>query len=331
MASFSAVLASLLLLFVAFHVAPISSLSCSAQWQCTSVSDDYNYVACVDGQCTCLTSNGFVGSANETDHCRCVSPRSVSWSGSTPYCISYPLCASAQVAEDRVTKLKAKVALVYDNLVYPTASAILSGQVSVTDLFAANTKGRIDPVGTFDNYATLTEYYYGLAATVAKRVTSVDIIDLFGAGNEVFVRVNIFFEYWDGVTPPQNLTQSGRLLFDDDDLISSVDLIIHNLGKASPPPDVPTTEVICGILQQTCPPEMDPTGYYANFTDCFDFWTTQIPAGSFGEAASNSVACRIIHALLTPFNPEVHCPHAGKTGGGKCIDTPYDSYYLTSY
>lgn len=314
-----------------------SAVSCSAKYECSAVSTDYNYVDCVDHTCECLTANGFIGSATAVDKCRCDSSRSVYWKDSAAYCISYPVCAASEVAEDRTSILMTKTAQVYKNLVYPTATEILAGTVSVADIFSPNTRGRIDPLGTFDSYSTLVEYFYVLASSPSSRITSIDVIDLFGSGDEVFIRANVLFEFWDGVTPSYNLTQSGRYLFDENNLIISTDLIIHNLGLATNPPiaaHASEIESVCGLLTvspATCPESMDPSGYYTNFTDCVNFLTNDVPFGSFDQSFSNSVVCRLIHTLLTVFDPVVHCPHAGKTGGGKCIDVPYKNYYLVNY
>lgn len=332
----SAVLFVLLLVLLFVVGTDAGSVSCTEQYECAFVSFDYNYVVCVNNTCQCATANGFAGSAVSTDKCRCNSPLGVYYQGSTPYCISYPQCAASEVAADRIRILNSKVTQVYTNLVYPLAPAILAGEVSVADIFGPNARGRIDPLGTFDTYATLVEYFYVLAFTSTGRVISVDFVDLFGVGNEVFVRVNILFENFDG-TGAYNLTQSGRYVFDENNLILSTDLIIHNLGKASNPPllgQPSEIAAVCTVLTvnpATCPPAMDPTGYYANYTDCVNFLTNEVPFGTFDQSFSNSVACRLIHTLLTVYDPVVHCPHAGKTGGGKCIDVPYNVYYDVSY
>jgi len=215
----------------------------------------------------------------------------------------------------------------------------------VYDLFANNTKGRVDPVGTFDNFQLLTEYFYALAANPQNRITYIDVLDLFGEGNEVFIKVNVFFSAVNpNNTKPFNLTQSGRYFFNDDDLIEKVDVTIHYLGKNSNPPinrAVYTPQQnnnIFGICYTvlvnpgTClqVASLDPEGAYANVTDCVTFMN-QIPYGTWDDAEANSVVCRQLHTLLTAFDPVTHCPHVGKTGGGKCVDWPYSEYALADY
>lgn len=42
------------------------------------------------------------------------------------------------------------------------------------------------------------------------------------------------------------------------------------------------------------------------------------------EYALCAVHCRFFHARYVDISPEVHCPHIGPTGGGKCAeDLPY--------
>jgi len=233
---------------------------------------------------------------------------------------------------------------VYTNLIYPTSTEILAGILNVTDLFAADVVGRVDPVGTFDSFKLLTEYFYALAANPANFISSVDFIDLFGVGNEVYVRVNVFFQAVNpNTTLSFNLTQSGRYIFDDNDLISSADVIIHYLGKRSNPVEnrpVYTDqqneliEEVCYTLMVspgTCTnPVLDPTGHYANVTDCITFMT-EINYGTWDDAQANSFVCRQLHTLLTYFDPVTHCPHTGKTGGGKCVDWDYPEYFAESY
>jgi len=233
---------------------------------------------------------------------------------------------------------------VYTNLIYPTSTYILAGAMTVTDLFANDTRGRVDPVGTFENFKLLTEYFYALAANPDNRITSIDINDLFGQGNEVFVRVNVFFEAVNPNTSKSfNLTQSGRYLFNDDDLIESVDVVIHYLGKTSNPPEIagPYSPQQMNLIQGICytlttspgtcsNPALDPEGHYTSITDCMTYFMS-IPYGTWDDAQANSVVCRQLHTILTYFDPVTHCVHTGKTGGGKCVDWPYEAYATEAY
>lgn len=63
-------------------------ITCSARWQCASVSMDYNYVDCVNGRCACMPT--FAGSGTPEDKCRC-DKVGVFWDA-VPYCLANKQC-----------------------------------------------------------------------------------------------------------------------------------------------------------------------------------------------------------------------------------------------
>eukprot|EP01097_Dermamoeba_algensis_P006559 TRINITY_DN40_c0_g2_i2.p1 TRINITY_DN40_c0_g2~~TRINITY_DN40_c0_g2_i2.p1 ORF type:complete len:318 (+),score=77.06 TRINITY_DN40_c0_g2_i2:189-1142(+) len=76
-----------------YLIAPVSAKSCTAQWECSEVGD-YNYVKCgSSGTCECLSQQGFIGTAQPSDKCRC--DKSVFWQNGLAYCID--LVESAQL------------------------------------------------------------------------------------------------------------------------------------------------------------------------------------------------------------------------------------------
>ena len=88
---------------------------------------------------------------------------------------------------------------------------------------------------------------------------------------------------------------------------------------------------VCGVLTEgvagrpaTCP------GEYTSLADCVDFMHS-IPYGSWDRANSNTAVCRQLHTLLAPYRPDIHCPHAGKTGGMMCVDFTYESFFDTEF
>lgn len=56
-----------------------------------------------------------------------------------------------------------------------------------------------------------------------------------------------------------------------------------------------------------------------------------IPWGTRDRNNADSTACRQVHSTLTIWNPTVHCPHTGPSGGGACIEFSYQSYYNQDY
>jgi len=302
-----------------------------------------------------LSANGFNGTATTTDKCRCdysvnwggspsqpyciqcTAPRAIQYYQGMPYCVSPPECQTLEQASDRNTILSNKVNQVYQRLIYPTPLLIMSGQQNVFDLFDINVKGRVSPVGSFDNFTAVEEYFYGLGAS--SQITKITMQKLTVTGNYVSVWVIIFFDGTSTGQASYNLTQTGFFTFNSNNLISSVDLDILNLGWALDG-DTLTNNAsrqaiineVCGALvgvpghPGTCPPADDPLGHYSSIGDCQTFMNS-IPFGTWAHANSNSVICRQLHTILTVFRPTVHCPHTGKTGGGKCVDTPYSSFY----
>jgi len=332
----------------------IYGLACTAQYQCSSVSIDYNFVTCVNGQCTCLTANGFNGTATTSDKCRCDytlawgttqpyckvcnPPRQIQYYQGNPYCVNPPECEQLETTSDTNAIRLAKVETVYNLLRYPTPLAVIAGRISVSDLFAPAVKGRVSPVGSFDDYTAVEEYFYGLGAS--SMITSVTMKKIAILGNEVAVWVVLFFDNSAKGSPSYNLTQTGFFTFDSNNLISSVDLDILNLGWAldgDSATNATTRDAninkICTTLTVSpgfCPQVDDPAGYYTSFSDCVNFMHS-IPYGTWAHANSNTVICRTLHTLLTAFRPAVHCPHTGKTGGMKCVDTPYSSFYAEDF
>lgn len=348
--SLSSLIPILLLALVSFSSALPADCSetprtCTADWQCSSsspnsITNDYNFIKCVSGVCKCRSELGIVGSALPSDKCRCPSPKTVTWQSGKPYCLAFDECAVEDQAEQKVELQKYKIRTLYEYLIAPTPMAILTGQLSLDDIFASNARGRIDPVGVFEDSHSLIEYYFGLSASPDSYVIDVDLVDLFGVGDEVFVRVNILFQYANPAYGQFNLTQSGRYTFNNQSLIQSTDLIIHNLGQVFDPSvqfdQAGTIAKVCGLLTVTpgvCPLDVDPEGF-ANFNECYEFMSS-IKFGTFYNLRENSVVCRFLHAILSIYNPIYHCPHTNSAGGLpghlKCVDKSISDYYSSTY
>lgn len=70
----------------------IMAVPCTEQWECLSVSDNFNYVSCIDGDCECLSENGFLGNASSSNKCSCDEQLHWNSTTSTPYCFSLDKC-----------------------------------------------------------------------------------------------------------------------------------------------------------------------------------------------------------------------------------------------
>jgi len=252
--------------------------------------------------------------------------------------------------QTREELLKSKVQFIYNHTIYPLNVGVLTGQTSIKDIFDSNVQGRFDPIGSFEGITEVSEYFFAIGATPSPRGISVVYDYLFASKNQVFVKVNVlvasaqpYNESYDPATQTYdydyedplyfNFTQQGVYTFNDKDLIQATDLISRPFGRVLDPQTPKRRESVINRLcynlvvnPAKCNSTTDPQGYYSSFADCVQFMKS-IDYGSWDLVASNSVTCRLFHSILTVTDPVLHCPHTGRTGGGKCIDYPYESYY----
>lgn len=321
------------------------SLSCTSQYQCSTVTQNYNYVACIGGVCQCLTANGFDGNASVSDQCRCDAPSSIYYQATSPYCIRFSDAAAAKVEAAKIEHQKTIVDLVYQSLVWPTPATIMSalvqGQPTLIGSYIANdAKGRVDPLGKFVGHDGVVEYFYGTVATAAQRVSKSTRKKLVSNGNIVAADYVMTFETWNNgvMVNSHNLSQSGTFTFNENGLIQSMDLIIHNLAAQSGAKTAKSPEnigLICYLIMNVagCNSTYDPEGYYTSIEECYHYIGDVYPYGTWDNLYfnGNSSSCRYFHALLSIARPQIHCSHSGRTGGHKCVDHPYDGYFLEDF
>jgi len=220
----------------------------------------------------------------------------------------------------------------YEGLISPHALEIVEAGVYPPGIFSANASGRITPVGSFTDAIGSFEYFYGLASHFIFIETT--IVTLIAKANLVALRVDLTIDMTaSGVGfGLLNLTQEGFITFDEDNLITSYDLVILRLGEAFDPMITPEAEVetiyeICEVEAEFC------TGanqQYPSLDACIAY-ISAITYGTWDNASSNTTVCRELHSLLVPLRPDYHCPHIGPTGGGACVDTPYDEFYQQNF
>eukprot|EP00198_Chlamydomonas_reinhardtii_P012913 XP_001702250.1 predicted protein [Chlamydomonas reinhardtii] len=81
---------------------------------------------------------------------------------------------------------------------------------------------------------------------------------------------------------------------------------------------------VCGGVQYLC------TGanqQFANYTACATFMQS-IPLGTSASLDQSNVLCRRLHLNLAAIDPNLHCPHVGPSGGGKCTNKGVESQFL---
>lgn len=324
---------------LALFFATVASVSCTAPWQCSDVTLDYNYASCVNGACACKSNLGFDGSATPSDKCRCDVSKSIIWKNNVPYCIDLQEGVNADNAKQRCTILKNKVNTIYTNLAKTKAIAIAIDPSLVYDIFnPAGTKGKVEPLGRFDDDAFIRYFYALLAGTNAIAFYPIEVVC---QGNTVAVRYDILVNSTDGFPAGVfNYTEVGFFYFDQNNLVVAADLALQQLGQLN---DFPAflqpfiVQQVCASLNgnpslgQTQGICSGPNQQFASFSDCNSQLSSK-PFGSWNNAASDTVICRLLHSLIANFDPSHHCPHAGPNGGNsvvgyKCIDFAYSDWY----
>lgn len=80
----------------------------------------------------------------------------------------------------------------------------------------------------------------------------------------------------------------------------------------------PTCASYCATIQDSC----TTVPQYPNATVCEAFCESfgQIPLGTAADMSGHTVGCRTYHATVAVAqnNPQLHCPHAGPSGGNVC-------------
>jgi len=277
------------------------------------------------------------------------------WGFGDPICIDLAALQALEADSVKQAKHRASVFTFFNYTIYPTPFQILQtkGIPILQSLLAPDVKSRISPAGSFNGFEGVTEYFYGFVASPGTFVQSIDIRSIAATGNTVGAKANLFLNnanyLQSGGHPPQffNLSIFAFFTFDSNDLISSIDVSVPNLGIVL---DVPEPQIQQGIIQFTCQVLTMPsalstnprgtcgalntfpggTNSTAQFFSCLQFMNS-IPYGSRNRMNANNFVCRNLHTLLTPYGPDIHCPHASPSGGDSCIDFTYESFFQVEY
>ncbi len=154
-------------------------------------------------------------------------------------------------------------------------------------------------------------------------------IKLVAEGNKVFYWVIGLFDQLDGKNRTGNLTQVGWATFNEKSQIISFHVNNLNIGNLIDGWILNSKKIrtACYVANQYC---KGANLQFKNDDECIKFMN-EIPEASFCDGKTNSTSCRYIHALLASIDPTVHCPHIGPSGGGKCVNVPYEAYYDKYY
>jgi len=245
---------------------------------------------------------------------------------------------------------------IYNLTVYPNNVPILTKGASAVPpgLFSSDATGRVDPLGNFTGFDDSIEYFFGLSPTPQPNPTGVAVYEAevveFTSGcadiasSVVYLKAGIVDAQTAQPIPGGNTTilkQIAFWRFDENGLVLQYDAYIANLQlwtvtatgidySQRPIQEGAISRQICPQILQRCTGENE---QYPDTTTCIAD-LSQKPFGSFDEVWGDNDVCRIIHLLLTPIRPEVHCPHVGPKGGSapnnyKCVDINFNepSYY----
>lgn len=333
----------LLLLALLALVYSTQALSCTHDYQCQDVSENYNYMKCVNNVCACRSNYGFAGQATPQSKCSCPAPYTVNWKDGQVYCINFQDAVTYQQDKSLEALLGSKLVEVYNALVWPypqyVIGQLMAGNLQVlSHLFADDAEGRVDPLGTFHGIKGLVEYYFGTAWLGFARVDRVDIRKLVVQGRNATIRVNIHFQQYDFETQTiplydYNITHTAVYTFNSNNLVARAEMINHNMAKLNDAflPDQGTyAGYVCHIImnQAGCTQADASAPFYTDFNDCLNFMA-QTKVGSWGNLYESSIVCRNYHALLA-IADKMHCDHVGPHPT-KCIDSLYSDYYLHDY
>lgn len=214
-------------------ISTVSALACSATWECTSVSNDYNYVECMNGACVCKEALGFTGAATTASKCGCAAPNKVYWEGGAPYCIQYNHAVTYAQEQNRNDILISKINGVYTSPVWADA---IDGTV------------RTGLLGSLfvENGTTIDLSFRVYAPDLSTYLFSYDL-DQTGL--------------WS--LNQDNLLQSVALVISNLGWVS--DPFFPEISA--------TREGLCNIIVNVarCTAAHDPTGYYSTVADCVNF------------------------------------------------------------
>ncbi|KAF2403164.1 hypothetical protein EJ06DRAFT_472523 [Trichodelitschia bisporula] len=253
--------------------------------------------------------------------------------------------AAANRADDDwyVARNRATVEAIYNLTVFPNNVPILQHLAAAIPpgIFNDSVVGRVTPAGAFVGLDDSLEYFFGLSVPVPPAYTgfSKSNVVQFTSGCPEVAASTVYLETsaFDPVNPRYNISYLKEFAFwrfDETGAVLAYDAWLPNLSAWIA--DVAGTDIyapavqagsiygICAGVQDRC---TGPNQQYGSVEECIGV-LSQKTYGNYDETWGDNVVCRSIHLLLTASRPDVHCPHVGPTGGGKCVDGSYVEKYF---
>ncbi|KAF2206449.1 hypothetical protein CERZMDRAFT_29069, partial [Cercospora zeae-maydis SCOH1-5] len=241
---------------------------------------------------------------------------------------------------------------IYNLTVYPHNVPILKegcDKAVPPGLFSPDATGRVSPVGDFTGFNDSCEYFFALAPDPNDQefqglaIYQADVVEFTSgcpniAASVVYLRTAKYDTKTNTIDhshPVSTLAQVAFWQFDSYGRVERYHAWIPNVEawiQAGTGVDFTSLVfqkfvpiVLCPGIQQRC---TGPNQQYADVATCILELELK-PFGSFDEVWGDNVACRLIHLILTQVRPDVHCPHVGPTGGGKCVNIDYSVDYFS--
>ncbi|KAL7658776.1 hypothetical protein ACMYSQ_001725 [Aspergillus niger] len=227
----------------------------------------------------------------------------------------------------------------WDNFLYP--ANVEQMEAINSTLFTQDVQGRVDITRVFNGSELNTEYIFGLFADpdhVSLVGVPVDysITQFIAQGNIASATTVVTFNATSFGNLLVPVTIDTWIMWDADGRIMQYDatfrwfgFLLDTLVEALAESINGTTSqatasltqllatTICATHDQYC------TGanqQYDNNAACLDFLTSAIPLGKDYELGRNTLLCREVHEHMVQYDPALHCPHIGPTGGDYCVD-----------
>ncbi|RAH45685.1 uncharacterized protein BO95DRAFT_514445 [Aspergillus brunneoviolaceus CBS 621.78] len=241
----------------------------------------------------------------------------------------------------------------WDNFLYP-ANLVQTKAINST-LFAPDIQGRVDITRVFNGSTLNTEYLFGLFSdpthlSLVGVPVSYSITQFTAAPNTNLASATTVVTF--------NATSFGNLLLPvtiDTWIMWNaagqieqydatfrwfgflVDTLVGALAQQTNATATAATAYLTQLLaNQICAThDRYCTGanqQYADTAACYAFLTQSIPLGKDYELGRNTLLCREVHEHMVQYDPAVHCPHIGPTGGEYCVnDQTYAQKVLQKY
>jgi len=212
-------------------------------------------------------------------------------------------------------------------------------------LFAPSASGRVSPLGNFTGFEDSIEYFFALALVPSQPSYAVFTKATVASFSSGCAEVAASVAYLETRVHNASLPNDGEYLstlkqvafwrFDKDGAVLAYDAWIPNLSEwnflvqghrdlSNPRVQEAVIDKICPLIQERC---VGSNQQYADVAECTSTLQKK-DFGTYDDAWSDSVVCRTIHVILALVRPEMHCQHVGPTGGGKCVDWPYNEGYF---